>query len=374
MQAPDGWRLGRRPALDGLRAIAVVAVMLRHSMLLDWLPEHSFLRVTGGSLGVVVFLVISGFLITSLLVEEWDRTGAIDFRAFWIRRALRLMPPLAIYLVALGLYGAFIRKDSGVTTPIIVATLFYVANIAEGANKLSSESLQVGGAVWSLSLEEQFYLLWPSFLRNVLAGRHPLRWVLGIVGFGFAARVFLELKGLHGWTYFLLPPRLDELGAGAALAIAMHRGWTPSVRWRAAVGPLLVAVVAVMYLQRPGHLTELLLVASPIVALLSCGLVIAAVQAPGFGTGILSSRPLVLVGRWSYTIYLFHQLAFTMVIHYLPHLWPPLQFLLGATIAYAVAALMRRFVELPAQRLKHRFDRVPSAGLSAERVPDPALA
>jgi peptidoglycan/LPS O-acetylase OafA/YrhL len=136
----DGFRLGYRPALDGLRGVAALLVMSFHFQIPGW---------SGGFLGVDVFFVLSGFLITSLLLEEWQRSGTVCLRRFFLRRALRLFPALVLVLL--------------VTAPFVsyrwpLVALGYVANWA-----LAFKFVTFGpiSHVWSLSVEEQFYLIWP---------------------------------------------------------------------------------------------------------------------------------------------------------------------------------------------------------------------
>ena len=147
-----------KPALDGLRAVAVGSVMAFH------FGADGF---EGGFLGVDTFFVLSGYLITSLLLTEWGRTATIDFVAFWARRAKRLLPALFLVLLAIGIWAnleaSAIRLDS--IRADMLWTLFYGANwhfIASGQSyfDLFSEASPLRHA-WSLAIEEQFYLFWP---------------------------------------------------------------------------------------------------------------------------------------------------------------------------------------------------------------------
>jgi len=158
-------RFSYQPSLDGLRAIAIVLVMLLHAQAMASGAWPYFL---GGYTGVDIFFVLSGFLITSLLVQEWRDTGRISLRKFYIRRALRLLPALCVLLLVLGvgvkLFGLYLH----VTLATLLAALFYVANWA-----LAFDTLDMGALhhTWSLSVEEQFYILWPLMLIGMLRAR-----------------------------------------------------------------------------------------------------------------------------------------------------------------------------------------------------------
>jgi len=151
--------LGYRPSLDGLRGVSILAVMSYHLGL-----------IRGGFLGVDIFFVLSGFLITTLLTDEWIRSGSISFRKFYMRRALRLLPALVVLAITCDfatvifarLYWppeAFVPVVFGMAYASLVA-LFYVTNWV----MISGQTLWILGHTWSLSIEEQFYLLWPLIL------------------------------------------------------------------------------------------------------------------------------------------------------------------------------------------------------------------
>ncbi len=158
------------PGLDGLRAIAVVAVMIYHA-------NHTWLR--GGFLGVEVFFVISGYLITLLIIGEDERDGGVNLAQFWLRRGRRLLPALYVMMAALMLYiTAFYAEVRASTRGDFVAGLLYVSNwyqIFVGQGYASSEAFVPLRHLWSLAVEEQFYLVWPLVMVAILRrGRHRL--------------------------------------------------------------------------------------------------------------------------------------------------------------------------------------------------------
>jgi len=205
-------------ALDGLRGVAVVAVLLFHDA-----------RLTGGYLGVDLFFVLSGFLITSLLLAEAGRRGRISLRAFYARRARRLLPALVVALLLVALYAwiwagpdelPHIRWDG-------IATLFYYANWRDIIGKQSYwDVFRAPSALqhtWSLSIEEQFYALWPLVVMGLLAARRSARAVLtAALAIGGACALFTVVAADHHVDqrilYFGTQSRAPALLLGAALA------------------------------------------------------------------------------------------------------------------------------------------------------------
>src|SRR5215207_1252737 len=167
-----------QPALDGLRALAVLGVLLYHAGV-SWAP--------GGFLGVDAFFVLSGFLITSLLVDEWRKRGRIDFRAFWARRARRLLPALVLVVVAVGAYALFVARPDELERirGDTFGSLLYVANWRQLFESSYFAQLSTPSPLrhtWSLGIEEQWYLVWPLALVLVLRVTAGRRWaVIGVI-------------------------------------------------------------------------------------------------------------------------------------------------------------------------------------------------
>jgi peptidoglycan/LPS O-acetylase OafA/YrhL len=158
------------PGLDGMRGLAVAAVMVYHANS-SWLP--------GGFLGVEVFFVISGYLITLLLIGEHERTGRVSLREFYVRRARRLLPALLTLLVGITVYTALFRRDAlGQLRGDVIASLGYVSNwyqIWVGQGYTASGDFAPLRHLWSLAVEEQFYVLWPLAMIGLLRlGRRRL--------------------------------------------------------------------------------------------------------------------------------------------------------------------------------------------------------
>jgi peptidoglycan/LPS O-acetylase OafA/YrhL len=357
--APAAFRLGHRPWLDGLRGVAILLVLGGHLHLLG-----------GGFVGVDVFFVLSGFLITSLLVEEWQRRGSISFPRFYLRRALRLLPALLTLLLACYLLTVLFRPaDEAVFRKEMVVAACYVANWPT----LHQTGLPTLGHTWSLSLEEQFYLLWPWLLYGLLRSGLGRRETVLLVCLGIAASAAVRgvLYAGHAATesekltlvmrlYYGLDTRADALLVGCLVALLAAWGMLPrSARSRAATGAgslLCLALLAqtawvshffhAQYYYGRFTLTALL-VGVLLVRLLSGRLRLV--------TPVLESGALVSVGRISYALYLFHM----PVIHWLRPAglgWDyPAETLLAAGLSFGAAVLSYYAVERPFLRLKHRL-------------------
>src|SRR5437764_8189485 len=163
------FKLTYRPALDGLRGVAIIGVFAHHARV-------PFLA--GGFIGVDVFFVLSGFLITALLLQEAEETRRISLRAFYIRRALRLLPALAVLLGALLLVPrafGMMRTDAALVSTV---SALYASNWVRAFGVLD---LEVVSHTWSLSIEEQFYLLWPPVVSVAVALGLRLGWLVLVV-------------------------------------------------------------------------------------------------------------------------------------------------------------------------------------------------
>lgn len=211
------------PGLDGLRAVSVIAVLLYHAELL-WIP--------GGFLGVEVFFVISGYLITMLLMKEHRKTGTIDLKEFWLRRARRLLPALYTLLVTTSIVTVvFFRDELASMRAQVVAAFLYVTNwylIVTGQSyfdRLGRPPLL--RHLWSLAVEEQFYLVWPLLLLALVLIRSP-RARLALVGLlAVASAVLMGVLYQPGTdptrVYYGSDTHSFGLFAGAALALLLRR-------------------------------------------------------------------------------------------------------------------------------------------------------
>jgi peptidoglycan/LPS O-acetylase OafA/YrhL len=350
-------RLGYIPALDGLRALAVIAVLLYHADQ-KWIP--------GGFLGVDVFFVISGYLITCLLLSDFQQTHGIGLKRFWYRRARRLLPALFAMLFVVSLYAIFFLPD--VLDQLrgeVIAALTYVENWFLIFRDLSY--FQSAGRppllqhVWSLAVEEQFYLFWPLILMLVLTvwGKSRKALLIGVLC-GVAASTLLMAILYHPYTdpsrvYYGTDTRVAALLLGAALAFV----WAP---WRLigrtgrnagivldVVAVLSAIVLFWMFLNIGEFDTGLYRGGFLLVAIVSALLIAATVHpASRLVPKVLAVNVFLWIGVRSYGIYLWHWPIY-MVTR--PHSDIPLTgiplLVLRLTLTFVVAALSYKYIEEP---------------------------
>lgn len=353
------FHLGYRRWLDGLRGVAILMVLAFHLLLLP-----------GGSLGVDVFFVLSGFLITSLLAEEWERRGALSLRHFYLRRGLRLLPALFTLLLICGVYSLFLpsMEATAVRKEMVVAA-GYVANWPS----LHQTGMSLLGHTWSLSLEEQFYLLWPVLLLGMLRWRLSRRQVLWLVAAGIVLSALLRVglyRGLLATTpnrtqtllrlYMGLDTRADALLMGALAGLLAAWNLLPkSQRFVSLMGLLSVGSCGVLgYLAwyRCLDHSQYYHGLFTVVALMVAVIIVRLLSAPSrAGALLLESAPLVGLGRISYGMYLYH----IPVIHWLRPAgigWhAPGNTLLMAAGTLVAALVSYSLIERPCLRLKERF-------------------
>jgi peptidoglycan/LPS O-acetylase OafA/YrhL len=329
-------------------------------------------KITGGYVGVDVFYVISGFLITGLLVDELERTGSISLRSFYARRARRLLPLAALVLIAVAVGMQFFTPP--VFRPTVrfdaISAALYYSNwqfALESVNYLT-----LGGAqnpvlhYWSLSVEEQFYIAWPLLLIGACRLRLRSSWrpgvrarcaiVIAVVGGASLAYSLVQTAAQPAIAYFETTTRVWEFAAGAALALVVGR----LARARPLVAGIgggvgLAAVLAAAFAYGPT--TEFPGTAALVPVLGACLLIAAGASAPTRGVGaLLSTAPLRYIGKISYAWYLWHWpcLVFARTARF-----APLDGRIGwfataiaVAISFGLAVVTHALVEVPARRAR----------------------
>ena len=371
-EAPAPPRLVHVGALDGIRGLAVLAVMAFHAGL-SW--------AGGGFLGVDAFFVLSGYLITALLLVEYRRSRTIRLPAFWARRARRLLPATLLLLVGVAVYAEVLtpRGDLARLRGDALATLGYVANwrfIFEGAGYFDTLApTSPLRHMWSLAVEEQFYLVWPLVAYVTLRGlrSRAVLFAIAITGVvaSVAATVLLHTPGDDvSRVYYGTDAKAHVILIGACLALlGPGASWAATRRRRAATllaGAAGVAFSAWAWTHVDGEGSFYYQGGSLLAALAVAGVIAAVVSTPTAGVGrILAVRPLQAIGRISYGLYLWHWPTFLVVNRAHTGLTGPALLAARFAVTFALAFISYRLVEQPIRR-----GRVPTVPL---RVATPVV-
>ena len=372
------------PGLDGLRAIAVIGVMIYHAHH-EWLP--------GGFLGVEVFFVISGYLITLLLMGERERNGHVDLRQFWARRFRRLLPALYVMMAFVAVFvAAFYSVAREQTRGDFLAGIFYISNWYEifvGQGYGASEAFVPLRHLWSLAVEEQFYLVWPLVMVAILRRSRSRLPAIGLKLIGVSVFIAIMVAWLYvpgvvavscgteftrgTWTIFGRCIAVNDmlylgsfsragglmLGAGFAMLwrpVAIMRGPLRDKGRRldvlAALGlALIVFFMLTMYLQERGVYNPWLYRGGFFLTGVATLLLIAATTHQGAATGkLLGHRALLWVGTRSYGLYLFHWPVFQMIRKQANIQLSIPQIILGVLITVPITEASYRFIESPIRK------------------------
>ncbi len=344
--------IGFRPDIEGLRAIAVVLVVLFHAEIGPF---------SGGYIGVDVFFVVSGFLITSLLLSEVSRTGTLALPNFWARRARRLLPASCLVIVvtliaAQWLYDPLLLGN--LARDAVAACGFFVNYVfawrqAHGDGGYFDADVAKSPLLhfWSLAVEEQFYLVWPLIIwalaRTARRLRHELMLVILVLWVLSAVSCVWLTDQQPAWAFYSLPTRAWELLTGALLAVSIT---TLRTLRRQFVVPMAVAGLAVIVAAAiqfdSGTAFPGIAAAAPV---LGTALVIAAgsaLDAPAVLRDVLGSRPMLWIGRRSYAIYLWHWPALVLIgVEWGPLSWVQRVLVIAGSVL--LSAVSYRFVEDP---------------------------
>lgn len=345
------------PSLDGIRAVAVLIVFL----------SHVGLKYIPGGFGVTVFFFLSGYLITTLLRREHERSNGIDFKKFYMRRVLRIFPPFYVVLLLavavsffLGVYSEF--SDGHLNA--LVSQFFHFSNYhnVEYGNQFMALGTEV---YWSLAVEEHFYLLFPLFYvllqRFKLSSSNQALVFLGICLLVLLWRCLLVfgLGADYERIFFATDTRIDSILFGCAMAVA----YNPAIEQDRQISeqnlkfillPLGCILLLGTLLVRVDYLRDTLRYSVQGIALYP--IFIVAIRFPEWGLfKILNWKWVRFVGVLSYSLYLVHFVVIKVLISTMPELGLVSKSLLSLVISVAISYGIYRFAEVPAARLKKKF-------------------
>ena len=354
-------RLTHNGALDGLRGVAVLLVLMRHSFELvpggfgpQWLDDF----LGGGYFGVDIFFVLSGFLITSLLLDERETSGVVRMRSFYGRRMLRLMPALAVMLGVVSIVVVLDGATWSSLWPTVRSSLFYYQN---WHSVWDPENLAGHwfGHLWSLSIEEQFYFVWPVvFLVLVsLTKKHAVR--VAVLALGVLWVVWYRLQVWNagdGWAFVMVrtDTRADALLIGCLVAFlyqwnALRARAVQVAGWCGAV----VVFATVAFTSPPD---EYLYIGGLTLGALGVGcMVLAIAEGSWQGARFFTLKPLRIVGKVSYGLYLWHFPIFWFVVQHSASVNAGVRLVIALVASALFTALSWYAVERPALRLKDKW-------------------
>jgi peptidoglycan/LPS O-acetylase OafA/YrhL len=367
--------MGYRPALDGLRALAIGLV----------LAEHTGLEVfDGGNSGVVIFFVLSGFLITKLMLEEWGRTGGLDVRAFYGRRLVRIMPAPLVLAVVMFLLSWHVAPDATNRHYLwfeLFMVVFYLTNLRPllfGDGSLWGASYRPVGQdrffahTWSLSIEEHFYLIWPWVFRRLsLPEADPRKVVRGLAGFVVAVTAVRYVLDRHvnPDLVSLSLVTFDGFAIGACLAFVVHSNlFTRAKLYSANPGLfylVLIGLTVDLLFRKQADSEPSIGAASAAyhywyfttIGIVSLILISHLYHAPQSLAGRLFGWfPVVWLGKLSYSLYLWHVPIQVYVSRDRFPSWGLWQVIaVEQALTFAAALGSYRLVEMPSRRLRKRF-------------------
>lgn len=349
----------RLPGLDGLRAVAVGCVLFSHLFASEgWVYRwwtFQLQRVFSGVFGVQIFFTISGFIITLLLLREKEAAGRISLKQFWLRRALRILPPAFAFILCI--QGLQWLQLAPVPQETQWGSVFFYRNMMPAEPWFAGRQ-GFTGHYWTLSVEEQFYLVWPLLVAALsLARLRALAWA------GVALSVMMRVMApwlLPAGSEHWLPLNLDGFMAGVLVALEVMgdvnlrwRHWW-RFRWPILAAALLLTRLGSSMFQ--GYITPV----QPLVAALAAGVWIAGLigRPAGIESQVLNSRPLVALGLISYSVYLWQQLCLAPSSQWASGHAPWLMvFPQNLLTALAFGALSYLLIERPSQAFKNWLGR-----------------
>lgn len=328
--------------LDGLRAISILLVLGAH-----------LISLPGGVMGVDIFFVISGYLITSVLLNEFNRNGKISISSFYLRRALRIVPAFAVLLICYAMAIAFF--DSPEKQSHQYLAVLYAATYTMNWARVLGQASGFIGHTWSLAVEEQFYLLWPVLLISIVALSRGKQL--------FIVSALVVISTL--WTALLAfqPDRQDHIFFGSdtranQLFVGCLLAFLPMNRLAGAARKTWLIPASLLIIFATTGLASYLKFANTLIIAVSAAWLIAAIhdQQKGWLAQILGASVSVAIGRLSYSLYLWH-LPIIVVVFGLNAVSPDLLDLIAIALSFGAATLSYFAVEQPFLRLKSRLSK-----------------
>jgi len=369
------------PELDSIRFFLFLCVWGRHVLPMDLAPYSAhhvpmllakaitnMINALMGSLDV--FFIISGFLITQLLLRERDLNGRVDLKAFYVRRALRIWP---VYFFVIGLAILLPVFDGSPAVPwtYVLSYLFFAGNWVLALGHWPQAVIL--GPLWSVSFEEQFYLLWPLVVRRasrkIICGT-----AIGLLGVAALARLILLFEHATGqFMWFNSFVRVDSIACGILLALTFHRREPPRLGMPKRLALLLlggsawVVVSKFCGLFHAGPMVPSVMIGYPLMSLGGVAIFLSFFGAAGEGASFLENSGLIYLGNIAYGLYAYHLLgrqlseyAFAVYHNHAHNYSRALPELCGLALTFLLAAASFKWLEAPFLRLKRRFKHVPS--------------
>ena len=356
-----------KPELDGLRFFAFLGVFICHALPKD---QSACLRIpnsivhvsvtlgNAGALGVDLFFALSAYLITDLLLSEKEANGSVNVTAFYARRVLRIWP-LYLLFVGISVGLTFVDHSQKIEGATLLGYLLFASNwVIAHAGSFPKSTIT---PLWSISVEEQFYLVWPWVIKKLTRRDLYLLAALLLLT-ATVARIYIACR--HGndvvfWTNTF--SRLDPIACGTIVALALHGRKFRMPTWKNygyIGGGLLTLLLSSAFWNRSGASL------APLVCYPIAALGVTAVLLGSFGFRPLQWKPFVELGKRSYGLYVYHSLAFYIALHLITTRGTLPKFVLFRFSAFVITVLLAwpsyRFLEQPFLRLKHKFTVVPS--------------
>ncbi|MEB6322317.1 acetyltransferase [Staphylococcus xylosus] len=342
------------PGIDGLRAIAVIGIIIYH-LNKQWL--------TGGFLGVDTFFVISGYLITSLLLFEYESTGIINLKQFWLRRIRRLIPAMLVLVIVVTVATLIFKPGEIVNIKQdVFAAVFYVSNwwyIATDVNYFEQFAFMPLKHLWSLAIEEQFYIIFPIVFILLLLTIKKYRnvtlvfWIISLISL-LAMIIISQYQTGHSRVYFGTDTRLQTMLLGVIFAFV----WPPFKLKRNpnyilrtiidSIGVVAIALLLMLFFKVNDNSNWIYHGGFYLISLLTLFVIISAVHPSGYFAKILGNPLFIYIGKRSYSLYLWHFPVISFIhSYYVDGQLPAYVYVIDIILTIVLAEISYRYIETP---------------------------